>query len=132
MQNKSKLVFDVGINDLPRGSTKLDGKAHKFYITWTNMLQRCYDPKWHARYPTYIGCSVVDEWKLLSNFKRWFDSNYIDGYQLDKDFVFTGNKVYSPQTVVLLVAIIQSVLVYIIQISLNHNAVILSPRKLNT
>lgn len=98
MQNKSKLVYGVGINDLPRGSIKLDGKTHRFYKTWQGMLQRCYDPKWHARYPTYIGCSVVDEWKLLSNFKKWFDDHYVDNYHLDKDFYSECNKVYGPQT----------------------------------
>lgn len=62
------------------------------------MLERCYDQKYHQKEPTYIGCSVCGEWKYFSNFKRWFDENYIEGYQLDKDILVKGNKIYSPET----------------------------------
>jgi hypothetical protein len=31
----------------------------------------------------------------LSNFKKWYDVNYIQGYQLDKDLLNEGNKIYS-------------------------------------
>lgn len=48
--------------------------------------------------PTYEGCTVCDEWLYFSNFKKWFDENYIEGFQLDKDIIIRGNKVYSPQT----------------------------------
>ena len=62
------------------------------------MLWRCYDPKFHLKEPSYIGCTVCDDWLLFSNFKEWFDKNYIEWYQLDKDILVKGNKVYSPQT----------------------------------
>lgn len=68
------------------------------YIRWTSMLDRCYSDKLHKRNPWYIGCTVCDEWKLYSNFKKWFDKHYVDGYQLDKDILIDGNKVYSPET----------------------------------
>lgn len=97
-----KLVFGVGINDMAYGSCSYteDGKSkkHKFYDLWKSMLCRCYDPKFHERQPTYIGCSVCDEWLMLSKFKKWFDKYYVDGYELDKDFVSSCNKVYSPET----------------------------------
>jgi hypothetical protein len=35
-------------------------------------------------------------------FKKWFDVNYIEGYDLDKDLLSTGIKIYSPQTCVFL------------------------------
>lgn len=35
---------------------------------------------------------------MFSNFKRWFDEHYIDGWHLDKDILVKGNKVYSPET----------------------------------
>ena len=62
------------------------------------MLERCYSPKLHAKEPTYIGCTVCPEWHYLSNFKRWFDNNYVEGYHLDKDILVKGNKIYSPET----------------------------------
>ena len=41
---------------------------------------------------------MCDEWLRFSNFKRWFDKNYEEGYYLDKDILVNGNKVYSPET----------------------------------
>lgn len=84
-------VYGFGIVDM-----KCD--EYKYSKVWHSMLQRCYDNKFHNRYPTYKDCTVCEEWLLLSNFKRWFDENYIDGYVLDKDILFKGNKVYSPNT----------------------------------
>lgn len=68
------------------------------YTVWRNMLMRCYDEKIHIKHPTYIGCTVCDEWHNYSKFKQWFDDNYIEGYVLDKDILVKGNKVYSPET----------------------------------
>jgi hypothetical protein len=84
-------VYGVGIADIKCNE-------YKCSKVWHSMLQRCYDSKYHNRYPTYKDCTVCDEWLLLSNFKKWFDENYIEGYVLDKDILFTGNKVYSPET----------------------------------
>ena len=61
------------------------------------MLTRCYSTYHRKKYPTYIGCSVCDEWRYFSNFKRWFDENYVEGYALDKDLTMRGNKVYCPE-----------------------------------
>ena len=91
-----KLVQGVGINDINE-DVKVDGKHLPFYRTWVAMLNRCYSTKCKARQPTYLGCSVCDEWKYLSNFKTWFDENYVEGFQLDKDILVEGNKVYCPE-----------------------------------
>lgn len=102
-----KLVYGVGINDLPRGSCSgmVNGKKvmHPFYEKWKHMLERCYSPKCHQKHPTYIGCSVCEEWKILSKFKEWFDQQPLDrhSWQLDKDLLFQDNKVYSPETCIL-------------------------------
>ena len=61
------------------------------------MLQRCYSEKWQERYPTYKGCSVSEEWHTFSNFKAWMEKQQWEGKQLDKDILFEGNKVYSPE-----------------------------------
>lgn len=62
------------------------------------MLCRCYSHKYQEKKPTYIGCYVCEEWLSFSNFKEWFDNNYREGYQLDKDILVKGNKIYSPET----------------------------------
>jgi hypothetical protein len=87
-----KDVYGFGVNDM------LNTRGEKFYNTWISMLKRCYDAKFHKKNPTYMGCYVCDEWKYLSKFKKWFDANYIGGYELDKDILIQGNKVYSPDT----------------------------------
>lgn len=39
-----------------------------------------------------------EEWKLFSEFRKWFDNHYIEGWSLDKDILVKGNKVYGPKT----------------------------------
>lgn len=68
------------------------------YRAWQRMINRCYNIGVLLRQPTYIGCSVCDEWLTFSNFKRWYDENYRNGYHLDKDILVQGNKVYGPNT----------------------------------
>lgn len=31
----------------------------------------------------------------LRHLKKWFDENYIEGYELDKDILVEGNRIYS-------------------------------------
>lgn len=101
-----KLVYGVGVKDVDRPVyTKLDdGKIVRcpFYVRWTNMLKRCYDPTFQLKQPTYVGCSVTEEWHLFSNFERWMKAQDWEGGQLDKDLLKAGNKVYSPDFCVFL------------------------------
>lgn len=94
---RRKKIFGVGINDYD-GIIKIQGKHIQSYYTWHNMIKRCYDENYKDRCPTYRGCTVCDEWLYFSNFKKWFDENYVEGYQLDKDILAQENKVYSPKT----------------------------------
>ncbi len=98
----SKLICGVGINDKTRPSS-INGKITKEYNLWLNMLHRCYDPKKHARSPTYVGCSVSDNFKNYSYFYDWchnqtgfgnFDEDGRD-WHLDKDILIRDNKIYS-------------------------------------
>lgn len=66
------------------------------------MLQRCYDPKYQKKEPTYKGCTVED---CLLNFQcmcKWLEENYyeVPGERmcLDKDILCKGNKIYSRDT----------------------------------
>jgi len=88
-----------GVGFLGDGEHKpvVNGKHTKTYITWRNMLGRCYSDKVQVKQPTYIGCTVADEWHNFQNFAQWFDENYVEGYDLDKDIKFEGNKIYSPE-----------------------------------
>lgn len=96
-QAKALNVHGVGVNDY-NGAVVNNGEVLKSYQVWDCMLNRCYDKKHHIKHPSYANCSVCEEWLRFSNFKMWFDANYIDGCYLDKDILVKGNKVYSPQT----------------------------------
>ena len=43
-------------------------------------------------------CTVDERWHNFQNFAEWYYDNYIEGYHLDKDILFKGNKIYSPET----------------------------------
>lgn len=94
-----KLVYGVGVNDADyEVQSRIGGKMNlcRFYDTWKGMLRRCYSEKYKHRNPTYMECSVCDEWLKFSNFKSWMETQDWQGKQLDKDLIFIGNKVYSP------------------------------------
>ena len=89
----------VGICDAP---TTTNGKIDKEYTLWSGILRRCYSDEYHANKPTYVNCEISDEWKKYSNFKRDIVSIHgfgRFGFQLDKDILVKGNKVYSKETV---------------------------------
>lgn len=77
-------------------------KSTKHYSVWFSMLTRCYSKNMQKDYPTYIGCSVDKKWHNFQVFAEWFEENYNPDYmkkwQLDKDILFEGNKIYSPET----------------------------------
>lgn len=100
-----KLVCGVGINDadyVVKPKIKKTGtqKCCKFYETWCSMIARCYATVVHKKYPSYIGCSVCEDWLTFGNFKLWMESQNWEGKELDKDLMVKGNKIYSPETCV--------------------------------
>lgn len=89
------LLYAIGRCDTVTYNGKVQKKS---YHIWHAMLQRCYDPRWHTRYPAYIGCTVSKPWLKYSTFERWFDKHYVEGYHLDKDILIPGNREYGPAT----------------------------------
>lgn len=88
-----KTVCGIGINDAGESVFATDA-----YQVWINMIKRCYDEKVIARREAYRGCTVCEEWLRLSNFLPWYRENCKPGYQIDKDILIKGNKLYSPET----------------------------------
>jgi hypothetical protein len=77
------------------------GKINKEYVLWTNMLKRCYSPKYQANKPTYIGCTMSNNFKQYSYFYEWCQSQIcfnLLNCQLDKDLLLKDNKQYSEET----------------------------------
>ena len=81
-----------------------NGKHSDEYIIWHSMLQRCYDPKFHKKRPTYKGCAVEEYLLNFQHMGKWIENNYyeIPGETmcLDKDILYKGNKIYSRDTCV--------------------------------
>lgn len=115
-----KLVCGVGINDADYlvkidktvGYTE-EGKAIRkcvwfcpFYQKWSDMLKRCYSERIQNKYPTYRGCSVTEEWLKFMTFREWMVEQDWEGNCLDKDLLFKGNKLYSPETCIFVPAIV--------------------------
>ena len=97
-----KLIYGIGYNSKGVHKTIKNGKRTKSYQAWRDMMRRCYDTDFHEIQPTYLGCSVDTRWHDFQSFAEWFYSHpYSDsGYQLDKDILVHGNKVYSPDSCV--------------------------------
>jgi hypothetical protein len=85
--------------------TKTNGKHLKEYLTWRNMLRRC-SQRWLLEHPTYFGAACSDNFKSYSYFYEWCQSQVgfsnIDengnSWQLDKDVLVKGNRLYSEDT----------------------------------
>jgi len=90
-----KSVYNIGFTGIGEYSNK---KYNKIYIIWSGMLERCYSEKKQQLHPSYIGVTVCEEWHNFQNFAKWYEENYIEGFQLDKDILVKGNKIYSPET----------------------------------
>lgn len=74
----------------------------KIASKWRAMITRCYSNKSHQKHPTYIDCSVDERWHNFQNYGKWHEDNWkpwMDSkWHLDKDILFKGNKIYSPET----------------------------------
>lgn len=73
---------------------------------WADLLKRSFSEKYHKVKPTYKDVEVCKEWLCFQNFAAWCESqkffnakdNNGKAYQLDKDILVRGSKVYSPRT----------------------------------
>lgn len=95
---KRKMLYGVGANDAHYTTTPtVDGSVlcDPAYRAWYSMIQRAYDQKLHARYPTYVGVTVCEEWHSFRAFRVWWLASYREGFSLDKDLLAPGNREYS-------------------------------------
>lgn len=90
-----------GVGFIGAGSHRpsLNGRDTRQYTMWTRMLERCYCPKKQKSNPAYIGCIVHESWHNFQAFADWYEDQPYkgDGYQLDKDIIKKGNKMYCPE-----------------------------------
>ena len=95
-------TYGQGYIGVGNNITHIKGKKVRAYAKWIGMLERCYSEKYHVKNPIYKECDVSNEWKCFQNFAEWFNLNYnpefMSDWELDKDILFKGNKIYSPET----------------------------------
>jgi len=80
------------------GIGKYNTSYKRAYSVWAGMLQRCYDEGYQIKKPTYKGVTVCEEWHNFQNFAAWFEQNYVEGWELDKDIICPNCKIYSQET----------------------------------
>lgn len=85
-----------------------DGTLSSEYRTWFNMIHRCMMKNTRSKDLSYDGCSICEEWQSFEEFRKWIraEPNFekwkeLDDKALDKDILIKGNKIYSPDTCVL-------------------------------
>ena len=81
-----------------------NGKITLAYNAWRNMILRC------GSVASYIDCDVCDEWLNYQNFAAWFNDNYTEDYQIDKDLLISGNRTYSPGSCVFITRALNSLM----------------------
>ena len=100
MGGKRSLVYGVGINDWG-GKVRVDGKPIWEYNLWSGMLQRCFTDGFKQSRPTYEGVTCSKEWLSMVTFIEDVSKMKgfgLDGWELDKDILHKGNKLYSKDT----------------------------------
>lgn len=98
-----KTICGVGYIGVGKYKTGTGTKHTEEYQNWTCMIRRCYDEKLKERYSAYYGdCIVCNEWHNLQIFSEWWNNNIYrvgtERMHLDKDILFNGNRLYSPDT----------------------------------
>ena len=98
--NCQPTVYNVGYLGEGKYKRTVNGKATKQYEEWVHMLQRAFDEKLKLRYPTYKDVIIDERFYCFQDYCYWRECNYyeIENEQmhLDKDILFKGNKIYSP------------------------------------
>ena len=98
--NEAFPVYKVGVMDIPN-ELRRGRPAPKEYSIWNSIRQRCYNENIRHLTPSYQEVEMSENFKIYSYFKEWcnkqvgFDQ---EGWQLDKDILVKGNKLYSEDT----------------------------------
>lgn len=96
----SKSLHGVGFLGEGMFKTSVNKLLTPEYKYWSDMLMRCYYKTSLMKNPSYINCIVCDEWHNFQIFSDWITKHesFGLGYELDKDLLLKGNKLYSPDT----------------------------------
>lgn len=109
----SPTICGIGYVGQGKHLTSINGKHTKAYSYWRDMLSRCYSEKYFIEQGSYKDVDVCKEWHNFQNFAKWFQENWkshMEKWQLDKDILIKGNKIYSPETCCFVTSEINSII----------------------
>lgn len=96
-------VYGAGVCDTGRHPAYVKRVATRGYKLWQGVMERCYSEKLLLRRPSYAGCHASDGFRKFQSFMDWAEKQVgydKQGWHLDKDLLFKGNKVYGEDTCV--------------------------------
>lgn len=80
----------------------ISSSKNPHFHTWASLRTRTLDTNFKQRHKSYIDCSLCEEWMCMQNFCDWAESTKPKDtsvkWELDKDLLIEGNKLYSPET----------------------------------
>ena len=91
-------IYGKGV--LGEGFKQSESQSYSFQL-WKNMLKRCYSEVSFKKSPSYEQCLTSETFNDYQQFKTWCNSQLgfgNTGWELDKDILVKGNKVYSEDT----------------------------------
>ena len=91
-------IYGKGV--LGEGFKQSESQSYSFRL-WKNMLKRCYSEVSFKKSPSYEQCLTSETFNDYQQFKTWCNSQLgfgNTGWELDKDILVKGNKVYSEDT----------------------------------
>lgn len=97
-------IYNVGMvgNKCP---VTINGAVTKEYRAWREIIRRCFDEKLKEKYPSYQNVTCCSDWLYYEKFYEWLHSQenfdeWLTGkrWEVDKDIILKGNKIYSPET----------------------------------
>ena len=101
----SPSVFGVGYIGTKYPIVGSNNRLLSEYRIWHRMLRRCYCPKSHIKHPTYKDCTVSENFKSYEYFYEWCQNQIgfnNPNWELDKDLLIKGNKLYAEDTCIFL------------------------------
>lgn len=101
-------IYGIGYPGDGEFKTRTNGELNRDYSVWRGIFDRCYMEPRPLKFASYSECTVHPEWHNMQNFCNWYRDNYIEDYELDKDIISQGNKVYGPDTCIFVHPLVNS------------------------
>lgn len=97
-----RIVKNIGYMGVGKYTSDGSQYIRRVFGIWTEIIARCYKEDIREKYPSYENCIMCDEWHNYQKFREWYDSNFYqvgtERMHIDKDILFKHNRVYSPET----------------------------------